>query len=55
MANVASYVDFQGFKFFRCDVEGRLPKHGVGLHLKPCLEAVEADVELQMSLWLMFL
>ena len=31
---------------FCCGVEGRVHKHGVGLLMKSCLDAVETDVEL---------
>ena len=42
----SSFVDLNGFTFFRSDVVGNIKKHGVGLYIKKELNAVSDDVDL---------
>ena len=43
---VTSHVDLPGFHFFRCNIQGRAHKHGVGLYMNLDLDVVEVNVGL---------
>ena len=42
---VSSYVDIDGFTFFRKDVGGLVRKHGVGLYVLNTMNVISVDVE----------
>ena len=40
----SSFVELAGYRFYRCDVEGTVRKHGVGLYLADGLDAASVDI-----------